>query len=151
MKIKTVICRVNPWAQRHCERINCPVCNDCSKDQLGRCKRENIKYEMSCKKCNEKYIGETSRSAFERRLEHIEGQRNQKKDNPLFKHDQTVTEGVKQEYKMKVVSVYKDAMSRQVAEKVKISKENKLSKLLNSKNEWGGDPLIRINIGKKHP
>ena len=67
------------------------MCKDGDSKQLGKCQVEGVCYSLTCKGCkaNNKastYIGETSRTAYERGLEHIRGHENEEEDNCLWKH-----------------------------------------------------------------
>ena len=68
----------------HCQRQECQSCNSRSEDRPN-CKTQSILYESKCRECNPVpsheerenkaprigiYVGETSRSLFERSLEH---------------------------------------------------------------------------------
>ena len=136
-----MICKSNPWKARSCEREECTTCKE--EKQTGKCRDEGIIYKITCQECKAKgiesiYIGESSRTIFERYREHLDGERNCDKRNALHKHDMVEHGGVAQKYKVEVLEVHRNAMKWQVMEKVKIERMNKTARLMNSKNEWGG-------------
>ena len=101
-----------------------------------------------------KYIGETSRSAFERGLEHLTALDRLEEDSHMLKHivdkhrDREVDE-IK--FGMKVVSYTRSPLERQVLESVKIQEERKRNLILNSKAEYSRCTLPRLTskMGEK--
>ena len=125
------------------------ICKSEDESQFGMCKKESVCYEIECMKCKEEedesvYIGETSRSAYERLIEHERGHRKKEKDNPLWKHDHLLHKGEKQGYRAKVLSQHRTPLERQIREFVNISNEKR--RLMNSKNEWNGQGLTRLTV-----
>ena len=43
----------------------------CVEGDGGRCRIEGITYKLTCKGCDEVYVGETSKNAYTRGLEHL--------------------------------------------------------------------------------
>ena len=109
------------------------MCDD--EKNVGKCKNEGNVYELKCNQCGMCYVGETSRSMFERKAEHDEGEMNEHDNNALWKHDMKEHEGVKQDYKVKILRREKNPLKRQVAEKVEIEKRMTIGPLMNSKND----------------
>ena len=113
-KIVDLIGRKDPWAEMPCGRGMCltgiPVKgNEREKERrdkeietgiittkerkVGTCQNENITYKIMCQTClNERrdshYIGESSRTAYIRGLEHLRDRAKKKDDSVLNKHDQ---------------------------------------------------------------
>ena len=98
---------------------------------MGKCKAEGVLYKLSCENCGSIYVGETSRSVYNRVKEHNAGHLNQAKDNALWKHSASQHEGIHQRYKCEVVSKHREPLERQITEWVEIVKEGKVRKLLN--------------------
>ena len=48
-------------------------CLVCSGKGGGRCREEGVTYEIVCRECGRKYVGESSRNCFVRGLEHKAG------------------------------------------------------------------------------
>ena len=76
--LKDMLVNKNPWQQLNegCNRSNCHLCS-CQKGGGISCRREGVCYRLECLQCENGggnktwYIGETSRSAFERLNEHM--------------------------------------------------------------------------------
>ena len=103
------LCRLlpstNPWGQGDCSRPDCYTCSQEGENKVN-CKERNIIYESACILCNgdrfEKkskwesfkemtavYVGETSRSIFERAGEHWQDVKSGKIESHMWKHWQT--------------------------------------------------------------
>ena len=109
---------------------------------------------ITCRECQlaqvrADYTGETSRTAYLRGKEHIEGLNNKNPENALWKHcvqhhgEQTV------EFSMKVLRSHRSPLTRQIQESVEIS-NSQAKVIMNSKGEWNGSkiPRIVIEVGK---
>ena len=67
------------------------------------------------------YVGESSRSAFERALEHQESYRSMSEDSHMWRHAEEHHEGrLDVEYKFVVIRVFQKALMRQLSEAVRI-------------------------------
>jgi hypothetical protein len=91
------------------------------------------------------YVGETSRTAWERQKEHKEGLRRKDEKGALWKHCENEHEGETQAFSMEVLRKFKGSLARQVSEAVEIM-SSKADCLMNSKGEYGGVRLPRIVI-----
>ena len=79
---KSKIKKSDPFRNRKCRDCdNCMVCGNGGKG--GRSRRTGVTYEVKCKRCGEKYIGETSRNAYTRGKEHMSGIEKKSKDSPF--------------------------------------------------------------------
>ena len=99
----------NPWAGAGCERADCHTCHQGGRaDRKEDCFRRNILYESRCGTCEDRiaeeepskkrkknkqsfdeqniYVGETSRSLYERTKEHIKDGRDKVEDSHIAKH-----------------------------------------------------------------
>ena len=65
--IKQMLQRSDPVREKECNNINCLVFSTGGK---GPCRSTGVTYELVCQPCRQKYIGETSRSAYTRGKEH---------------------------------------------------------------------------------
>ena len=79
-----------------CKNEKCIICISNEESTVGQCTKESILYKIHCKSCGNKYYGEISQSVTERKKEHDDGQENENKDNPLWKHDIVKYGGIKQ-------------------------------------------------------
>ena len=53
----------------------------------GRCRSTGVTYEVRCKRCGDRYIGETARNAYTRGMEHRDGIEKRSKESPFHVHD----------------------------------------------------------------
>ena len=122
-------------------------------------KRSLIERERSCQPSNEaklgyKYIGETSRSGYERCEEHWRDFSNLSNKSHILKHyvekhmDNKKVAEVK--FQMKIVQRYRSAFERQIGESVQINSNlRKGVNLLNSKNEYSRCSIPRLGISDR--
>ena len=110
-------------------------------------------YTITCKKCRSDnivsaYQGETSRTLYSRLVEHVRGHNNKQEENPLFKHDESVHEGERQEYVYKPERFFWNPLTRQIHEEVRINKSLKDTncKLMNFKSVFRRDVVPRIEV-----
>ena len=89
----------NPWGQSDCGRGDCVPCAQPDSKRLD-CKKRNILYENRCTVCNKEdqkdgrflkdgkgiYVGETSRSLYERAKEHEADKQAMREDSHQIKH-----------------------------------------------------------------
>ena len=95
------------------------------------------------------YEGETSRSARIRGIEHVRGINGQKLDNMLYKHKILEHAHEEVDFKMEITGVFKDALTRQAEEAVRI-KSRKNYELMNSKSQFNHPPIARVVVeGRK--
>ena len=112
----------------------------------GRRANENV-----CKTCNEGagekkelatvkegsiYIGETSRSIFERSKEHWKDFQGRSDKSHILRHQGASHPGEQPEFIMRTVKYYRTALSRQIGEAVRIAKRGGEGAILNSKSEF---------------
>ena len=92
------------WDGSSCDRIDCTTCNQ-GAEKLPNCRKSSLVYENVCLECNPGagskgelkgvrndiptlYVGETSRSVFERSREHWEAWRSKKEESHIRKHQE---------------------------------------------------------------
>ena len=145
--VKRKVQRSDPFRSRECgDKEMCMVCG--SEGKGGNCRSTGVTYEVRCKKCGKRYIGETARNAFTRGREHWKGIVKKSKDSVFHVHGVEEHGGRVQvkDYEMKVTGVYGgDATKRQVAEAVTIQHAQGEG-LLNRQDEWRQVKLPRINL-----
>ena len=98
--LKRVFSSTNPWGSSECGRPDCVVCSQ-GDEQVQDCRRRNILYENRCTVCqvgNEKddsklsgtgkgiYVGESSRSMYERAKEHEADRAGELEESHQIKH-----------------------------------------------------------------
>ena len=112
---KSKVQKSDPFRSRECGDVDkCMVCGNGGR--CGRCRRTGVAYEMGCKRCNQRYIGEIARNAFTRGREHMGGIVKKSKDSPFHMHNIEKHNGSDRvsDYEMKVTKVYSgDATKRQ--------------------------------------
>ena len=74
---------------------------------------------------------------------------NRRPNSALFKHKENCHKNEEMKVKMKIIQKFKDPLTRQANEAVRISNRNKME-LLNSKNEFNHPPIARITVEKKN-
>ena len=135
-------------------------------EEIPDCTRRNIVYESICTKCqleakkpgpldsHEKtktpsiYVGETSRSIYERAGEHWAGYKKRKTDSHIWKHH-FLHHGSQGEPEMvfKVLGQFKAALTRKVTEAVQIRKRG--TSALNSKAEFDRCKIHRLTVDQQ--
>ena len=167
-RIEDLLHKSNPWEEKDCNRSDCLPCITSSKDENSRyknCMRRSVIYKTWCKNCRKtnedrinkedigtnkrkieetieredyEYIGETSRSANERGVEHCKDYEHFRLRSHMLKHAVSIHPDIdpsKVEFGMKIVSQHRTAFERQLAEAVLIRR--KLGdKLMNSRQEY---------------
>ena len=71
-----------------------------------------------------------------------------KNDSVLYKHKMMEHKNEEMKVKMEITGVFKDALSRQADEAVRIKSRNNWE-LMNSKSEFNHPPIARIVVEKK--
>ena len=125
----------------------------------GKCMAKRVVYQGTCKICSKNgdgkvgeeetgfsYIGETSRQVGTRVYEHLNNVKNWKKESFIINHWMTShsLETSPPEFKFRVLSKHKDALSRQISEAVRIRTRGNL----NRKNEFATNELVRLESRK---
>ena len=161
-QLRRVLPNTNPWQGMDCKRQECYTCNQ-GGEKLENCKKRNILYESSCVLCNPEvtakqskkkklsncqgvYVGETGRSIFERAGEHLRDAQGKQEDSHMIKHwltDHSELE-TPPKFKIKVIGSFRDALSRQLSEAVRIDLRG--GGVLNSKTEYSRCRVPRLVV-----
>ena len=142
--VKNILHDPNPWALAKCSR---PDCYPCLTGDNTSCYKRNITYAHKCQAqgCGKEYVGESSRSAYERGHEHMNDYVKKKPDSHRFKHETTDHPAeAPPEFKFNVIATYKSALTRQIAEAVMIRRRG--DKILNSKGMYNRCRLPRLMV-----
>ena len=150
--LKSILHRPNPMAGENCQRPNCLVCSHGGEEARSNCRQRNVSYRTDCLECKivgkeAFYLGESSRTAFERGVEHNGDFETEKEDSHMFKH-QIIEHGDlerKVKFSMKVLRSHKSAFHRQIHEAV-IIEMNETKNLLNSKSEYSRCRIPRLSV-----
>ena len=162
-KLKNLVVKKNPFKTEECLNKRCPVCKSTSvTDPVDKgpfrvsCRTPSVVYEFTCQKCQEsgktsKYIGETGRPINVRGIEHVRDYIASKPCNPLAKHHliSHPDEKKKVRFNMKINKVFKDPLTRQANEGVKIFRSANHASVLNSKSEFNHPPTNRVIISNR--
>ena len=133
----------NPTATPGCPETDCVACRT-ERGKGGSCRKGNIQYEMECRLCKEEtdrqtdadrtvYIGETSRNLFTRGQEHLYKYETADSESFMAKHQEENHDDRPAVFDAKVTGMYRDCLSRQVAEGVSIRRCR--TKVLNSNKQ----------------
>ena len=109
---------------------------------------------ICCLKCKEKnrvveYVGESSRTGFDRGDNHLVDLRSEREGKPLWQHSQEEHGGllVSEDFKMKVLKKYKTPLERQIGEALEIERRTLTADvLLNKRGEWNGTRVPRLRL-----
>ena len=160
-KLKDFLIRKNPFGTQECQKQFCPLCKKTPHSDPGSlhknrtpCETANVGYSIICLNCKAKnilttYEGETGRLACVRTSEHIMDLNKNKKESPLVKHKILHHKGEQNvKFSFKISGVFKDPLTRQCNEGVRIKNAGQVSKIMNSKSERNHPPTNRIIIQK---
>ena len=152
VKMKNLLVAKNPFPNTECEMRQCVLCKSNTKEITIPCNSNNVGYRLVCETCEDNglprvYEGETARSARTRGAEHRRDFNKQKSDSAMYKHKLTEHNGEEIKYRMEITKRFRDPLTRQAYEAVRISSRNK-KEILNSKNEFNHPPIARITVEK---
>ena len=82
-------------------------------------------------------------------MEHIAAFKNQKSNSVLHKHKTLAHIHEEVEFGLEVTGIFKDALTRQANESVRIYKRHS-SEILNSKSEFNHPPTARVVVEKQN-
>ena len=149
--LKRSVVVTDPTAGSNCGREKCLVCHQGDEKDAGRCKKRNVTYQTTCHRCKEtgkkvNYFGESSRTGFERGVEHWADYLSRKEDSHMWKH--VANEHPNQpdiKFSMKIMKSHKSALQRQVHEAILIELHEG-EPVLNSKGEYNRCKLPRLAV-----
>ena len=154
VNIKDFLIQKDPFPKNKCEKEKCLICKSTLTTNLSIvCNTNNVGYRLYCGTCRNRgqdkyYEGETARSGRLRGSEHLRDFLTKNSHSALYKHklsdhpNEEITVG------MELTGKFKDALTRQADEAVRIYSRNK-SELLNSKSEFNHPPIARVTVEKK--
>ena len=147
--IKQVLPNTNPWAGAVCGKSDCVPCR--SNNPVRDCSKRGILYQNKCLTCSEEgntnkvYIGESSRSLYERAAEHHRDFKGKKEDSHMHKHCELEHEGREDIiFQFSILGTYRDALSRQIAEAVSVRRTGAAA--INSKGIYNRCSLPRLVV-----
>ena len=147
--MKSTLVKTNPSRKIGCTENKCFPCRD-GRGEGGDCRKQSVGYKIECKECSNfksvLYHGETSKNGYVRGLKHQESYKYKHRSSALYKHAQSDHESrMDVKYSMKVKSSFRDTLTRQINEGVRINRcQAEVS--LNSKSEWHGPATVRLVV-----
>ena len=149
----------NLWEGAPCGREECIPCTQ-GAEEPPRCNKASMVYENVCRRCNRGaggkkelqdvvegsiYVGESSRTLYERSREHQKDWESRKEKSHIAKHQGAAhKEGEEPDFIIKPVRFYKTALSRQIGEAVRIRRRGGAGAILNSKSEYSRCKIPRL-------
>ena len=129
----------NPWGNRDCESF-CTICNP-EEEKIGQ--KDELRFLKDVKGI---YVGESSRSLYERTKEHVADREGLKEESHQVKHWLLDLRDLQEPppFKFRLIGSFKDPMSRQLSEAVRI--ELRGSSILNSKSEFNRCRVPRLRV-----
>ena len=148
--MKNLLVEKNPFPNQVCEMRKCILCKNNTKEIRFACNTNNVGYRLVCETCEDRgfhrtYEGQTARSARTRGAEHMRDFKNGRDDSAMYKHKQNEHNGDEIKYRMEITKPFRDPLTRQANEAVRISSMKK-EENLNSKNEFNHPPIARITV-----
>ena len=181
-KLEDLLHRADPCQGQDCSRAGCLLCETkqyTGKNTTQECSKRNAVYKTYCITCQERgeqkikeeetdekrateriksikqytYIGESSRSCFERGSEHLNDMRQLKPTSHLLRHALDQHEGEKLssiKFGMRVVQYCRTSFERQILESVTIQ-QHRNHHILNSRTEYNrcSIPRLSTRLGDK--
>jgi hypothetical protein len=143
-KLATTV-KSNPLGSAECGREKCSIC---AGEKPGKCSKPGAGYRQTCISCKEKgisatYEGETSRTAFQRGMEHTADMEKKAEDSPLWKHSSIHHADDPARFEMEVTGIHRSAMER-LSDKIVRIKISNSTVVMNSKNDWAQPALVRL-------
>jgi hypothetical protein len=144
----------DPLGTKLCQRTNCPICR--TEGSRGGCQGGNIGYQHQCMLCDKDkddrgqgtltlYYGESSKSGYERGLQHADGLLKKKEDNVMHKHMMIHHKDMEPEFVMTVTGRFRSCLVRQEDEGTRLS-ENDAKIIMNSKMQWHQPAINRVVV-----
>ena len=152
--LKSALHTKDPFPNLKCEKKKCLICPSEKSNQLQfECNSNNVGYMLGCDTCLERgqvrvYEGESSRSARIRGAEHLYHLRKNNPGSAFYKHKENEHRNEEMKISMKITKKFRDPLTRQANEVVRIENRNK-NELLNSKTEFNHPPIARIVVEKR--
>ena len=161
-KLKNFIVNKNPYPTLPCHRVECPICKKTThtepvdlKDNMLPCTTPSVGYQIVCLTCKQngresRYEGETGRTMVTRAKEHLGKLKKDDPAHPLVKHKRTDHPNDKKvTFQFNILEKFKDPLTRQAEEGLRIVKPKPGVKILNSKSEFNHPPISRVQIKKQ--
>ena len=163
--LKSKFPQASLWEGAMCGRDKCVTCGQ-GAEVIPPCTRKSLVYENVCAVCNEGaggkdevvgsnpdvpsiYVGETSRTLFERTIEHwgaARGNKAARAKSHIAKHQELTHPDREPEFVMRAVKFHRTALSRQTGEAVRIRRRGGEGAVLNSRGEFNRSFIPRLQL-----
>ena len=90
--VKKLIQKSDPFPRANCDRDDCEVCPRKGNSNTD-CRTTGCIYELTCKECDRRYRGTTSKSVYHRTKKEVADWLKKDEDSPLWKHSQQYHQG----------------------------------------------------------
>ena len=144
VQVKNLLQKSYPFQHIPCED-ECFVCE--TNDGKINCRKANVTYELECKECGFKYIGETHRTIKIRANEHLQQFKNKDKDSVMMRHLTEKHDGQPTSWKVNLTGQYADTLTRQLSEAIKIKRADP-ENMINNRMEFNHNLLSTISISR---
>ena len=171
--VKSVLGRTNPFPRATCGRLDCPLADD----QGGcreKCYSEHVGYVGECTRCQteqlgqgvteemvvaREYDGESGRTLYTRSNQHygdysthVVGDKREKIsswmwDHTLDAHGGHISDNPREDYRFRLVGVFKDCLSRQLEEAVRIDSVEQSGRRVGDRS---GRKVMSLNRKEEH-
>ena len=122
MKLKELFCSSRPYDKPVCITNNCKICERLSG---GQCMKKGVVYCITCKLCNNKYVGETNISARDRLSEYLRFANNPNcnsyKEEALALHYTEKHSGISADFEFEILCIETSTVNRKILESYCIS------------------------------
>ena len=164
-QIGQILTSSNPWGEERCDRKECLSCKT-SKLDRGVCRDRNLVYETVCKLCKTEgetvsYIGETSRSLFERQREHARDCLSSNTETKSHLRDHwtechlnenqnkqlETIQDITEVHEVKILEKYQTSLERQIGEAIHIRRAT--GRILNDKEEYNRCELPVLSVSRQ--
>ena len=171
--VRSVLGQTNPFPRSSCGRLDCPLAGDVAGCR-ERCYHEHVGYVGECTRCQaeqlgqgvgeesvvaREYDGETGRTLFTRSNQHyrdysthVVGDGREKIsswmwDHSMDAHGGNISENPREDYRFRLVGVFRDCLSRQLEEAVRIDSVEQGGKRVGDRS---GRKVISLNRKEEH-
>ena len=114
MTLERLLQKSNPTSSGKCGKSDCYLDNQ--PEGGSNCHKSNVMYEWTCRECDAKYIGETSRNFYTRSNEHLSKNNKKSAESFLYNHQKDHHDGSPPNFRVKVLKCFQEPLSRQCYE-----------------------------------
>ena len=164
-QVQSILTTPDPWGSERCGRVDCLPCTTTQEGDKTHCRSSNVVYQTKCNLCKELgkttcYIGETSRTLYEREAEHTRDLWGEKDMSHMHEHikgthpDQAGARTLQQAaplFEIKPIKRHPTALSRQLHEAIQIKRAGETGEALNNREEYSHCVIPTLTTNKWNP